>query len=147
VRARGERPDNDHALVEAAFRRREDLELELRDAHGNLFECDFMRVYDLFDMANGVVEEMSDTEEEEQAEFEIGLSRLSAEQREEALSQRAKMKSEIEEFVDEMLADREEEASLESSWPPPPPEDPRWDTMQYHLQVFLKNPAFPGFRE
>lgn len=24
-----------------------------------------------------------------------------------------------------------------SSWPPPRPEDPRWETMQYHLQVHL----------
>jgi hypothetical protein len=143
ARARGEKRDADHDLVIEAFRRREDLDLELRDEHGNLFDCDFMRVYDLFDAAAGVVDEMNDTEEEEQAEFEIQLSKLPPERREEALAKRRELNAEAEAFVAEMLADRDEERELGSSWPPPPPEDPRWDTMQYHLQVFLKEPDLP----
>jgi len=143
ARARGETRVTDHALVAEAFRRREELDLELRDEHGSRFDCDFMRVYDLFDIAGGVVEEMSDTEEEEEAEFQIQLSSLAAEEREEALARRSEMDAEIEAFVADMTADREEKM-FGSSWPPPPPEDPRWDTMQYHLQVFLKNPEPAG---
>lgn len=138
ARARGERRVTDHRLVEEAVRRREALDLELRDTSGTRFDCDFMRVYDLFDAANGVVDEMCDTPEEMDAEFEIHLSTLSADEKEKALAERREMEAEIEEFVDEMMAEREEREVLGPSWPQPP-EDPRWDTMQYHLQVFLKD--------
>ena len=67
-RARGEgRENDDHGIVLAAMERRADHDLELRDEGGARFECSFIRITDLFDMNSGVVDEMSDTEEEEEA--------------------------------------------------------------------------------
>jgi hypothetical protein len=139
IRARGgvELPEDDH-LVMAAMRRRDALDFELRDENDQVFECEFMRIYDLFDIEAGVVEEMGDTEEEQEAEFEVFLSGLSPEERSEAIADRAQREAEIEEWVAEMEQDWEEKRMFQSSWPPPPPDDPRWDTMQYHLQVHLK---------
>ena len=130
------------------MRRREAVNLELRDEAGVVFECQYMRVYDLFDMNSGLLEDMHDTEEEEQAKFEIYLSRLSPEQRAEALAQRAESDAEIEEAVAELHEEREEQELYGSAWPQPE-EDPRWDTMQYHLQVYLRSCVgedleFPG---
>lgn len=129
---------DDHELVAEAMSRREALEFELHDEHGAKFDCDFMRVYDLFDLNAGVVDEMGDTEEEEQAEFEVHLSSLSAKQGAEALAERAATEAEIEEFIAELREERDEQQLFGSSWPAVPDEDPRWSTMQYHLQVFLK---------
>src|SRR4051812_16317287 len=56
-RARGGPGENDHDLFLAAVQRREDLDLELRDGRGAVFDCDFMRVTDLFDLENGIVDE------------------------------------------------------------------------------------------
>ena len=136
ARARGGPGDNDGELFLAAVQRREDLEFELRDEHGAPFECAFVRVTDLFDLENGVVDEMDDTEEEREAAFQIRLSALSEEEREAALAERAASDAEIEAMVEEMLEEREEdEASLI-------PEDPRFHTMQYLMQVHLKAPAW-----
>jgi hypothetical protein len=134
-RARGETGANDDELILGAMRRREELELELRDENGTLFHCDFIRIYDRFDIDGGVVDEMSDTEEEEEAEFQIRCSSLSGEARDEALAQRAEMDAEIEAMVAEMRAEQDERTMFGSAWPPPPPEDHRWETMQYLLQV------------
>jgi hypothetical protein len=92
---------------------------------------------------------LGDTEEEEQADFEIYLSSLSPEDGAEALARRADSDAEVEAFVADLLEEREEEKLLGSSWPPPPREDPRWETMQYQLQVYLKfsyedDAEFPG---
>lgn len=62
----GDKLLKDDELVTSAMSRREALNLELRDEHDVVFECDFMRVYDLFDLNAGVVDEMGDTEEEQQ---------------------------------------------------------------------------------
>jgi hypothetical protein len=145
----GEKAAEDDELVSEAMSRREALNLELRDEDGVILACAFMRVYDLFDLHAGVVDEMGDTEEEQQADFEIYLSSLSQEDRAEALTQRAETEAEVEAIVADLLEQRDEEQLLGSSWPPPPREDPRWDTMQYQLQVYLKfsfedETEFPG---
>jgi hypothetical protein len=137
-----ERNANDDALVLESMSRREGLDLELRDEKGAVFEIDFIRVTDLFDMNNGLVDEMSDTEEEREAAFQIHLSTLSAEARDEALAQRAASDAEIEAAVTEFLDDREESRMFDSEYPSPAPEDPRWDTMQYLLQAHLRAPEW-----
>ena len=43
------------------------------------------------------------------------------------------------ELFAELSEEWEEMELFGSGWPPMPPEDPRWDTMQYHLQVHLKS--------
>jgi len=143
----GGESSKDDELVTSAMSRREALNLELRDEHDVVLECDFMRVYDLFDLNAGVVDEMSDTEEEEQAEFEVYLSSLSPENGAEALVERAAIDAEVAALVAEVLEQREERELLGSGWPPAR-EDPRWDTMQYQLQVHLKasfdDSNFPG---
>jgi len=138
-RARGgEETNNDLELVTASQNRCESLNLELHDEDGAVVQCEFMRIYDLFDLNAGVVDEMSDTEEEEQAEFEVYLSSLSAEDGAEALERRAAIDAEVEEFFNDLREERDERKQFGSGWPPPPREDPRWNTMQYHLQVHLK---------
>ena len=141
ARARGESKGTDRTLVEAALQRREGLDLELRDENGIAVDSDFIRIYDLFDIEGGVVDEMSPTEEEEESEFQIRLSALSGEARDEMLSRRAEMEAEVEAMVSEMRAEQNER-DLGSTWPPPPPEDPRWDTQQYLLQLYLKGNAW-----
>jgi hypothetical protein len=139
-RARGgDDAPGDSELVQASLDRREALDLELRDEQGGVFECEFMQIYDRFDLKNGAVDAMEDTEEEQEAQFEIYLSSLSPEGREKALAQRADTDAEIEEFVAELKEEWGEMELFGSGWPPLPPEDPRWDTMQYHLQVHLKS--------
>jgi hypothetical protein len=140
ARARGGPGESDSELFMAAVQRREDLDFELHDAQGAQFECDFMRVTDLFDMENGIVDEMCDTEEEQEAEFQIRLSGMSEEDRGKALAERADSEAEIEEFVRDMMDEREER--VQAGWPPLAPEDPRFDTMQYLLQVHMRAPAW-----
>jgi hypothetical protein len=120
-------------LVTEAMNRREALDLELRDANGEMFECEYIRIYDLLD--TGVVDDMEETEEEAEAAFEIYLSGLAPTDRAEVLAQRAAADAEVEEFVAEMTEELNEREMFGSGWPP---EDPRWETMQYHLQVHLK---------
>ena len=146
-RARGDsRANDDHELVLAAMERRAEHELELRDEQGAVFECEFIRITDIFDVNSGVVDEMSETEEEEEAEFQARISALSSEEREAALSERAAMnariQSEIAELLDEIQEERDDQEMFGSAWPPPAPEDPRWDSMQYLLQAHLKAPAW-----
>jgi hypothetical protein len=138
-RARGGPSAGDDALILQAMKRREELDFELCDENETVLEFEFIRLYDLFDLHAGVVDEMSDTEEEEEAEFQIRVSALSGEAREDALAERARMNAEIEAEVDEMLSDRDERSRFGSAWPPPPPVDPRWETMQYHLQAVVKS--------
>lgn len=133
----GDKTAEDDQLVSASLNRREALNLELYDENGVAVECDFMRVHDLFDLNAGVVDEMNDTEEEDQAEFEVYLSSLSPEQRTDALAQRVATDAEVEALVAEVLQECDEKALFGSGWPPTR-EDPRWNTMQYHLQVHLK---------
>jgi hypothetical protein len=121
------------------MRRREELEFELRDANGARFESDFIRIFDNFDA--DVVDDMCDTEEEEEAEFQIQLSRLPEAEREKALERRAEMKADIEAAVAEML-EGGDDSGFGSAWQPPPPADPRWDTMQYFMQVHVKGPGW-----
>jgi hypothetical protein len=142
ARLRGGPGRNDNELFQAAVERRESLDLELRDEHGVVFDCSFIRVTDLFDLNNGIVDEMCDTEEEEEAAFQIRLSSLSDEHREEALAQRAASDAEVEAMVAEISDERDEESMFGSSWPAPPPEDPRWETEQYLLQAYLTNEAW-----
>jgi hypothetical protein len=140
-RARGDQPAvNDHSLVTVAANRREALHLELRDENGALFQCEFIRITDLFDIAGGMVDEMSDTEEEEEAAFEVELSALFCEARDRAIAERAQMNARVQADIEAIVADMvEEEKQNEcgSAWPPRPPEDSRWETMQYLLQVHL----------
>jgi hypothetical protein len=126
--------------------RREGSDLELRDESGAVFECDFIRITDLFDMNAGVVDDMSDTEEEEEAAFQIHLSSLSGEEREQALAERAEMDANIQADIEILLEgmqddDDDDEKTFGSAWPPTEPQDSRWDTMQYLLQVHLKAPV------
>jgi hypothetical protein len=141
ARVRGERTPNDDALVLGAMERREGLDFELRHDDGTVFECEFIRLYDLFDAESGIVDEMSTTEEEDEAEFQVRLSALSGEAREAALAEREQMYAEVEAMVAE-LRESEEDGTYGSGWPPPPPDDPRWETMQYMLQAHLKGPAW-----
>jgi len=145
-RARGEsRESDDHGIVEGAMERRARHELELRDENGTVVECEFIRITDLFDMKSGVVDDMSETEEEEEADFQIHLSSLSPGKREEALADRAEMKArvmaDIEALLGEMEEERDEQEMFGSAWPPPAPEDSRWETMQFLLQAHLTTPA------
>ena len=137
-----ERTASDDALVLESMARREALNLELRDDSGALFTCEFIRITDLFDMNNGLVDEMSDTEEEQEAAFQIRLSALSGVARDQALAERAASDAEIEATIAEFMEEREESQMFESAYPPPPPEDPRWDTMQYLLQAHLSAPEW-----
>ena len=149
-RARGNPPTiDDHMLVRAAVDRRENLCLELRDEGGAPVPCEFIRITDLFDLENGIVDEMDDTEEEEQAAFEIRLSAMSADDRARAIAQRAEMDAAIqadaELLLQEMREDDDDEG-LGSEWPPAPPEDPRWQTMQYLIQAHLGLEAWESER-
>jgi hypothetical protein len=135
-----ERNASDDALVLESMNRREELDLELRDETGAVFECDYIRITDLVDMESGIVDEMGDTEEEIDAAFQIGLSALPSDAQEQALAHRAESDAEIEATVAELLEEREEDQMFGSSYPPPPPEDPRWETMQYLLQAHLAAP-------
>src|SRR4051812_24788448 len=64
MRARGLSTTDDRGVVLEAMRRREGLEFELRAEDGTVFEREFIRISDLFDLNSGVVDEMCDTEEE-----------------------------------------------------------------------------------
>jgi hypothetical protein len=137
TRARGDTGANDRDLFQSAVDRRENLDFELRDETGTVFDCDFIRITDLFDLER-VTAEMTDTEEEEEAAFQIRLSGLSGKARDEALAGREETNAEIEELMDEMMAEGDEDMMFGSA-SPPPDTDPRWDTMQYLLQLYLKD--------
>jgi hypothetical protein len=140
ARLRGGAGTNDRALVLNAMDRREELELELRDDSGAMVDYKFIQVSDLFDLDGGVVDAMGDTPEEEEAEFEIYLSSLSETERTEALQDRAALIAEADAMVDEFREEQDERDR--SGWPPAPPEDPRWDFMQYLLRVHVQANAW-----
>src|SRR4051812_37155260 len=116
-------------LFRAACDRREALNFELRDESEAVFECDFMRVWDLRDVHSGVLDE-TDLELDDDVVSSGDEGNLDAEDA-----------AEFEASVEEWIRDTEDEQMYHSGWPPPPPPDERWDTMQYHLQVFLKTPS------
>ena len=143
--------EEDDDIVCAAMERRDALDLELRDESGDVFG-EWIRVYDLFDSKSGVTDDMMDTEEEMEAAFQIRLSQLTPEEQVEALAQRDADQAEIDEFVAQWMEDRNSAEMFNSAWPAPAPEDPRWETMQYHLQVHLKSVfdvdlEIPGFED
>jgi hypothetical protein len=97
------------AEFHAAVSAREELDLELRLEDGTVFPCDFIRVYDLRD------DWLSD----------------------ESLDDDEPLDPELQAAVDADVAAWEEDRRLRSA-SAPPVEDPRWDTMQYLIQVYLK---------
>jgi hypothetical protein len=148
IRARGVRVDNDDAIFLAATNRREALDFELRDEGGAPVVHDFIRITDLFDMNAGVVDEMCDTPEEEEADWQIQLSALSGEERDQALAERAALDADIETLMTQLQEraeeQEEEERMLGSS---PQQADPRWDTHQYLMQVHFRPQGWvdPGY--
>ena len=128
-RARGgTQTKEDHDVFVEACNRREALNLELRDDNGEIFECDFMRVYDLQDDSSDELAALDEVDDPTEAESSDSTS-------DDGLGSTAE---EIEEMVQQWLEDKSEEEMFHSAWPPPPPPDPRWDTMRYLLQVFLE---------
>jgi hypothetical protein len=97
------------AEFRAAVSARESLDLELHLEDGSVFPCDFIRVYDLRD--DWLDDESLDDDEP--------------------------LDPEIQAEIDADVAAWEEDRNSEA-WSPPAPEDPRWDTMQYLIQVFLE---------
>ena len=130
------RDGSDLAKFEAACDRREALNLELRDEHGAVLECAYMRVHDLRELdRDREVDSVCDAEDEK--ELPEYLASLSPEERAEFEAQRAADDGMIEEWLAELEEDRADEEMYRSTRPPPPPDDERWETMQYFLQVFL----------
>jgi hypothetical protein len=125
-------------LFQAACERREAVEFELRDEQGEVFECEYMRVYDLREMESQWGPASPEAEAAEERELQAHLESLSPEDRAELEASMAADEAMIAEWLDEMKEDQAEEEMYHSSWPPPPAPDERWETMQYHLQVFLK---------
>ncbi len=107
-----------------AVDRREALDLVLRDANGGTFDCDFIRVYDLRAHAAAEPDPLDDDDLDEDAE-------------EDDDGDEGEM-DDLEAELAEDLALREESRMYGSAWDPP--EDERWQTMQYYVQVFLNVP-------
>ena len=113
------------AEFRAACSAREELELELHVDGGAHFSYDFLQVHDLRDKS--WIDESHDDDEPLDPETEAA--------------------------IEAEVAEWEEERLSKSAWAPPPPEDPRWDTMQYLIQVYLEgcdddlleSPAFDDF--
>ena len=111
------------AAFTRAVERREALDLVLRDEAGAIFECDFIRVYDLYDLSRQI--DADDDSDEREAPW---LDPLDEE-------------DEIDsDLVTEMEEDWSTTDDLDLYTPGWIPHDERWDTMQYHIQVFLKRP-------
>jgi hypothetical protein len=106
---------------QAAVDGREALDLRLEDENGELFEHDFIRVYNL----RGPMYS-EDALEDEEDELDPELLEESDDLTE--------FKAEMEEDL-RLIA---ESHMYGSSWSPPP--DERWDTMKYYVQVFLTVP-------
>jgi hypothetical protein len=126
-RARGMVDDRDDAHrtqvadFNSACDRREALNLELRDETGGAVPCWFIRIYDLQDESSTDEDTEGDTQEFDDA-FDDELE---------------------DEFEGDTDFDGAPTAWLEddcsdASWQPP---DERWDTMQYHIQVYLYDPG------
>jgi hypothetical protein len=99
----------------AACARREAMDFELRDENDVVLQCEFMRVYDLRDESW-----LDDMEDEEPLDPEL--------------------QEQVDRDVEEILEARADKWG--SGWPPPAPPDPRWDTMQYHIQVYLERDRY-----
>ncbi|HXT17920.1 MAG TPA: hypothetical protein VN706_19960 [Gemmatimonadaceae bacterium] len=119
-------PDDEHgAEFEDARVRREALNLELRDENGDLFPCAFMRIYDGFlewpetaDDYDPLDDPDLDPEERERLEeFEADFNA----------------------WVDELEEERKADAWKRGYEEP----DLRWETMQYTIQVFLREDFGP----
>lgn len=127
-RARGMDDDRDDKLrtevadFNAACDRREALNLELRDESGGVVPCWFIRIYDLQDQA--WIDEDIDSDE---TEFDDALDDALEEEFEDEIDFDSHAPQAL--FEDDLLDG--------SSWQPP---DERWDTMQYHIQVYLYDP-------
>lgn len=120
--------DDDTVMAEfsAACDRREALELELRDEDGARFECDFIRVYDLQDQS--LHDDVFD------AELDETLEPVSEEERQADDDERAAFERDLAVLLEDV------EDKYGSSWSPP---DERWETMQYHMVVFLHRAREP----
>lgn len=130
------RDRSDLEAFEAACERREALDLELRDDDGALFNCAHMGVYDLRELdRDRAVGSVCDAEDEK--ELMEYVASLSPEERAEFEAQQAPDEAAIEEWVVEAEQTRADEEMYHSEWPPRPPDDERWETMQYFLQVFM----------
>ena len=111
------------AAFTQAVERREALDFVLRDDSGQTFAHDFIRIYDLFDQSWEDDDDAGDGDDPEPRWAEWVPS---------------------EEIDADLFTEMEEEWSSSddsvrygSSWQP---EDERWDTMQYYIQVFLERP-------
>src|SRR5581483_2990216 len=104
---------------QAAVDRREALDLTLVDEDGVPFDHDFIRVYDLRDEAytsSGPCDDEEEMDDDMDEDIEEDVE-----------------PDDFDEWIAEDLALREESRMYGSTWEPP--EDPRWETMQYYLQV------------
>lgn len=104
----------------AACERREALNLELRDESGDIFPCAFMRIHDHF------LQWPEPTEEDDPLNDPDLDPELRAQLEADA--------AEFQEWLEELEEDRKAD---EWKWADEEP-DPRYDTMQYTIQVFLR---------
>ena len=108
----------------AACDRREALNLELRDETGAVVPCWFIRIYDLQDQS------WTDEDAETVAqEFDAALD--------DELEDELEVDLELHGDDDATRAWLQDDLVDESPWQPA---DERWDTMQYHIQVYLYDP-------
>jgi hypothetical protein len=115
----------------AAVDRREALDFILRDRHGNPLDFDFIRVYDLRDRSYS---EPDPVEAEDLESEPVDIEAVDG----------GGEPNDWEADLAEDLALRAESSMYGSSWAPP--EDERWETMQYYIQVYL-NVCDEGWKE
>ena len=127
-RVSGDRKDEfrtEIADFNAACDRREALTLELRDETGAVVPAWFIRIYDLQDDAW-----LDDELEADDLEFTTEF--------EDELEEELEADADFDSGDDDVEAWFSEMDFLDgSSWQPP---DERWDTMQYHIQLYLYDP-------
>jgi hypothetical protein len=99
------------------------LDLVLRDESGATFDFDFVRVYDLFDLSSENYGDDYNDYDEREAPWPHPLD-------------------EDDDIDSDLVTEMEEDwgttGELDLYTPGWIPEDERWDTMQYYIQVFLK---------
>lgn len=110
------------AAFTRAVERREALNFVLRDASGQTFSHDFVRIYDLFDQSWQDDDDVDCEDPEARWAQSIASEELDADL--------------LTEMEEDWSASDDSEV-YESSWQP---DDARWDTMQYYIQVFLEHP-------
>ena len=126
-RSRDGREDSDPEYLErfeAACARREALDLELRDEAGQLFPCAYMRIYDSFLKWPEETDEYDPLDDPD----------LDPELRAQMEADRA----DIEEWFRQSLEDAEADAWKHGYEEP----DPRYETVQYTVQVVLREEPF-----